>query len=207
MEMNLAKKVMLEAQMGRVGRKATTVGTHADTGHTVVTYHETPVVKFNDNEIVLDSGGWKTATTRVRMNQASNQYELGFQVYQKNGEWFVNINGKTIPFEDGMSIPREGMGEGKSVAAKAKDVKSNAVTKKTGGCTKNLKVSEGIDDKVLLRAIEDVKVKMLEEMNRIMSSGAVGEDTSPGAIITAALYNIADGYGRGNTEWKNLRRF
>jgi len=33
------------------------------------------------------------------MNQASNEYDLGYQVFQKKGKWFVDFKGDTIPFE------------------------------------------------------------------------------------------------------------
>ena len=65
-----------------------------------VAYHKTVVVHADKNKgiIVLDTGGWKTATTKTRMNQASNEFGLGYAVFQKRGEWFVNYKGATLPF-------------------------------------------------------------------------------------------------------------
>ena len=88
-----------------------TVGTHKTSivqleGLTSVVYHNTPVVQFNSDEIVLDSGGWDTRTTKTRMNQASNQYGLGFEVYQVNYTWYVEYKGETIPFTDMMRLRR-----------------------------------------------------------------------------------------------------
>lgn len=88
-----------------------TIGTHKttvsiDEGFTKVTYHRTAVVKFNIEKIVLNSGEWMTNTTKTRMNQASNQFDLGYTVFQKNFEWFVDYKEKTIPFEDGMILKR-----------------------------------------------------------------------------------------------------
>lgn len=67
-----------------------------------VRYHDTDVVRFDDPrlKIVLNTGGWKTATTKTRMNQASNQFGLEYEVYQKKGDWFVDYKGKTIPFDN-----------------------------------------------------------------------------------------------------------
>ena len=87
-------------QNSKVGAHKTTV--HHDGTHTCVVYHNTCVVRFNSDEIILDSSGWRTVTTKVRMNQASNQYGLGFSVYQDDFNWFVN--GK--PFADGMVLTR-----------------------------------------------------------------------------------------------------
>ena len=75
------------ANMHKIGSTATTVRT--EDGYTIVRYHNTDVVKFNSDEIVLNTGGWKTNTTKARMNQASNVYGLGYRVYQKDWEWFV----------------------------------------------------------------------------------------------------------------------
>ncbi len=75
-------------------------------GFTVVKLYATDVVKFNDSTIILNSGGWLTATTKQRMKQASKDFQLGFNVYQEKGNWFVSFNGKVIPFVDGMTIDR-----------------------------------------------------------------------------------------------------
>ena len=93
------------SQTQRLGKTATTV--HAnDHGEMVVTYHSTAVVTFTPKAIKLDSGGWRTATTRTRMNQAANQFQLGYCVFQKAFEWFVRVGEKTLPFTDGMVIYR-----------------------------------------------------------------------------------------------------
>lgn len=79
---------------------ATSIRTEGDI--TYVNYHGTDVVAFNRDtgRIVLDHGGWLTVTTKTRMNQASNQFGLGFQVYQENFEWFVAIDGIDAPYDD-----------------------------------------------------------------------------------------------------------
>ena len=68
-------------------------------------YHKTSVVVRNaDGSIRLDSGGWKTATTKLAMNQASAQDNLGFRVSQRGGEWFVDWRGNELQFTDGMVL-------------------------------------------------------------------------------------------------------
>lgn len=73
-------------------------------GRTKVIYHSTCVVSFTEGSIILNSGGWRTATTKARMNQASNQFRLGYYVYQKKGQWFVDFMGNTFEFEDNMEL-------------------------------------------------------------------------------------------------------
>jgi hypothetical protein len=85
-------------QLNTVGTHKTTVS-QKDSVLSVV-YHWTEVVKVTPKEIILDTNGWWTNTTKARMNQASNQFDLGFRVYQKNFEWFVEYKGKTIHFNN-----------------------------------------------------------------------------------------------------------
>jgi len=61
---------------------------------------------MNNKTVTLNSGGWRTVTTKARMNQAANQFGLEYTVYQEKDDWFVQIggweNGQTLPFEDHM---------------------------------------------------------------------------------------------------------
>ena len=91
-------------QQQRVGTHKTSIVTLE--GMTSVVYHSTAVVQFNSDKIILNSGGWETATTKSRMNQASNQYGLEFEVYQVNFSWYVDYKGETIPFRDMMRLNR-----------------------------------------------------------------------------------------------------
>lgn len=97
------------SQQYKIGKVHTTVHSVENTSggyDVVVTYHRTEVVRFDNNRIILKSGGWYTQTTRVRMNQASRQFNLGYQVFQKNYKWFVSYNGETLPFEESMVLIR-----------------------------------------------------------------------------------------------------
>ena len=93
-------------QTQTIGRTATKVE-HLGK-NTLVWYHSTPVVQFDTDYILLDTGGWETATTKLRMNQASNQFGLGYQVYQKDYRWYVVIpQGETVEFTGRrMTFPR-----------------------------------------------------------------------------------------------------
>jgi len=85
-------------QTQTVGRTATSISRGQD-GTLRVTYHGTDVVTVYPNgRIDLDTGGWSTPTTKTRMNQASNQFGLGFDVFQKDYVWYVGIDGQVIPF-------------------------------------------------------------------------------------------------------------
>ena len=62
--------------------------------------HSTYVVKIHpDNTYTLQTGGWQTVTTKDRINQYSP-----VRVYQRKHEWFVKINGRELPFMEGMVV-------------------------------------------------------------------------------------------------------
>jgi hypothetical protein len=95
---------MKMAQQHKITGRATNIQT--TNGNTVIRYHATDVVSFNAKEIVLNSGGWRTATTKTRMNQAAGQFDLGYSVFQKDFDWFVDYRGLVVGFEDNMRLQR-----------------------------------------------------------------------------------------------------
>lgn len=101
------------AQTSRISKNNTKIWTD-DIGITRVRLHDTTVVAFDEKIIVLDSGGWETITTRTRMNQASNQFDLGIRVFQEKHIWYVSILhpqlgfvGNNHKFKDRMIIDRK----------------------------------------------------------------------------------------------------
>lgn len=72
---------------------------------TVVRYFSTPVVTFDGDSVTLRDGGYLTATTKTKMNQASSQFALGYHVAQRAGNWFVDLpSGQTVRYRDGMTF-------------------------------------------------------------------------------------------------------
>lgn len=85
------------SRQDRVGSHKTRVFT--EKGVTKVRYHETDVVSFDDEKIILNSGGWNTNTTRDRMNQASNQFDLRYGVSRRSDQLFTDFGGFVrLPF-------------------------------------------------------------------------------------------------------------
>lgn len=94
------------ARMEKIGKVATKIRTEG--GKTIVRYHATDVVAFDGKIVTLNSGGYRTRTTKVRMNQTANQYNPPFEVFQRQGEWIVSLsNGGLLPFYDGMTFELE----------------------------------------------------------------------------------------------------
>jgi len=80
---------------------------HSD-GSISVRYHDTDVVTWRpDGDIVLDSGGWRSVTTKARINEYAPCY-----VTQHRGLWTVHYgeNGskQSYTFADGMVLKRNG---------------------------------------------------------------------------------------------------
>lgn len=83
-----------------IGKHKTIVESNRETGVLSVRYHNTEVVRRGpDGMITLNTGGWRTKTTKTRMNQASIEFGLGFYVYQENFGWFVEFpDGSALEF-------------------------------------------------------------------------------------------------------------
>jgi hypothetical protein len=74
-----------------------------DGGKSIV-FHSTEVVRFDHENIVLNTGGWETVITKRRMNQASDEFGLGYHVYQKNRKWFVDYRDETFLLVNGKVV-------------------------------------------------------------------------------------------------------
>lgn len=74
-----------------------------------VTYHETDVVTYHpDGTVVLDSGGWRTSTTKERLHNFSP-----LRVWQEDSIWYVSGPPKygespIYLFEDGITLHPDG---------------------------------------------------------------------------------------------------
>jgi hypothetical protein len=76
-------------------------------GETVTRLHHTDIVRrLSNGSIVLHSGGWKTVTTKDRMNQC---LPAGYGISQTKGLWYVwkahNEDRIEVPYYDGIVVP------------------------------------------------------------------------------------------------------
>lgn len=70
-----------------------------DSGFKIRLY-DTDIVTIEGDKTILNSGNWHTNTTKKYMNMyISNGY-----VFQHDFKWYVRLNGKEIPFTDGMTV-------------------------------------------------------------------------------------------------------
>lgn len=91
------------AQQHEVRGVATSIFTENGTTHVV--YRGTAVVSLDADSVTLNTGSWRTVTTKTRMNQASSQYDLGYRVFQKDYLWYVKLpDGRTVPYTGGSTL-------------------------------------------------------------------------------------------------------
>jgi len=65
---------------------------------TEIIYYSTKIVSFNNDKIILDTGGHFTPTTKRRINQTSQMFNLDFEVIQKNWQWIVTYKDEKYIF-------------------------------------------------------------------------------------------------------------
>lgn len=70
-------------------------------GSRCVRYHHTDVVAVRRGVVTLDSGGWRTVTTKERINAHNGS---GLYVYSDRGEWIVKDceTGAEVAYRDGL---------------------------------------------------------------------------------------------------------
>tara|TARA_B110000902_G_C14210791_1_gene551284 strand:+ start:255 stop:545 length:291 start_codon:yes stop_codon:yes gene_type:complete len=94
-------------RMDKLSMYKTTLEIDGDKG--CVIYTKTKIVEWVGNKIKLNSDGWESVTTKRKMNQASNQFNLGYSVFQKDFVWYVDTpQGHTVKYYDGMTIDMKG---------------------------------------------------------------------------------------------------
>jgi hypothetical protein len=69
-----------------------------------ILYRTKILIEAPDGTLTLSTGGFKTATTKDRLNRSLPPQ---IHVCQRDYEWFVNTSTRHIPFEDGMVINRD----------------------------------------------------------------------------------------------------
>ena len=103
-QMNNAIQNNLNWQSGN-----TSVHFNEEDSVSVVRLHGNKIAEVGDTFIRLFDGGWQTNTTKSRLNAILAEHgDDGDCVFQKNFDWFVNINTvqgiTTVPFFSSMRL-------------------------------------------------------------------------------------------------------
>lgn len=101
-------------------------------GRTVIRLHQTDIVTTMPNgDIVLNTGGWQTVTTKERLNRYAPA-----SIYSHNGVWIIRYAGQEYAYQDGLTIHADGQisgvgpdpNETKKLRARAKKYARGYVT-------------------------------------------------------------------------------
>jgi hypothetical protein len=68
----------------------------------------TRIAEVYDDAIILRSGGYRTPTTKSRLNALLRLANANLRIYQKNYTWYVwdSVLDETVEFHDGISFER-----------------------------------------------------------------------------------------------------
>ena len=158
-----------------------TLDIHLGDGTRIIRLHHTNVVTIKNGIYTLDSGGWKTPTTKERINQYAPIY-----IYQKNHVWYI---GDTV-FTDGMQVNKEGeiISGGKDAAKveKANKAMNKRITKYVNLLSKNkLPIPNGGDCWICLMRSEDGKPVFSGSNDHLLSH--LKEGYLHGSILVNAM--------------------
>ena len=91
---------------GRKKKLASHTYIRKDLDAVIIRFHDTNILKFDSNGVVLDSGGWQTKTTMKRMNAFLSG--SGMIVGSESLIWYVTDRKDRWVFKDGMRIRYNG---------------------------------------------------------------------------------------------------
>ena len=100
----------IERQMNQAIRsgsdfsKSNTMVRHED-GYAFVYLHGNHIgTVADDGALTLFDGGWRSNTTKSRLNALCDEFAHGCGVFQKNWEWFVSTRAGTQDFDSGVTV-------------------------------------------------------------------------------------------------------
>lgn len=88
---------------------------HNRGSHFAIRHHETDIIKIYPRKTVLDTDGWKSRTTKDRLNE----YSPG-SIWSVNGIWYASFKGKEVVYQDGLTFHVNGAVTGGESVSEAK---------------------------------------------------------------------------------------
>ena len=70
----------------------------------IIRLHNTDIFIKNGDNIIMHTGGWKTRTTKDRLNKALDRFHIPYQIYSEKGVWILRSSDNEITFYDGMKL-------------------------------------------------------------------------------------------------------
>jgi len=79
--------------------------------------HNTDIAVADSEGVQLFTGGWKTITTKDRINKILSSLRLGISVSQKSGKWYLHCPTTRVEFFEGIKVNRNGQASEPSKSA------------------------------------------------------------------------------------------
>lgn len=169
-------------------------------GSTVIRLHHTDIVqKHPDGTCTLNSGGWRTSTTKERINAYSPA-----RLWQSKGEWFLSVGAETgwgderVTFIDGMTVDAHGRPLNYKPAKAAKETARRK--KLAREINQFCKLVDKVDVEHMIPSAGDCWLCMVDTAT--IKGGGNGwnsnnADTAPGGDTEHLLSHIKEGYVHG----------
>ena len=74
-------------------------------GNAFVYLHGNHIATVFADSIQLFDGGWRSNTTKSRLNALCYEFAYGCGVFQKQFEWFISSRAGTADFDSGVTLP------------------------------------------------------------------------------------------------------
>jgi len=73
-------------------------------GTAFVYLHGNHIATVDGNSLQIFDGGWRSNTTKSRLNALCDEFAYGCGVFQKNFEWFISTACGTVDFDSGYTF-------------------------------------------------------------------------------------------------------
>ena len=74
-------------------------------GNAFVYLHGNHIATVFADSMQLFDGGWRSNTTKSRLNALCYEFAYGCGVFQKQFEWFISSRAGTADFDSGVTLP------------------------------------------------------------------------------------------------------
>ena len=99
----IEREMISAIKLGKCWRKDNTEVYTNDNNASLVYLHGNHIATVTDNNVRVFDGGWRTNTTKSRLNVIINEFcdALTDGVFQKDYQWFIKDNNEVVEFESG----------------------------------------------------------------------------------------------------------
>lgn len=73
-------------------------------GVSYVYLHGNLIAKVGDTWLELFDGGYRSKTTKSRLNAILQAHGNGERIFQKDWSWYITLDGKTVAFKTGILL-------------------------------------------------------------------------------------------------------